>query len=51
MTPKKHLTDVISNTRLPREFRTEDIQIVGDIVPEKVLKRIAKELLKEPDAS
>jgi hypothetical protein len=44
---KKHLVDFISEIRLPKEYRTEDHETMGDIMDKDIIKRIARELLKD----
>jgi hypothetical protein len=46
-TPKAHLVNAIAGTKLPKALRTEQHQIVEDVVDLSIIKKIAKELLKE----
>jgi len=44
---EKHLIIVMQNVKLPKSHINENSSIVGDIVDPKVLKKIARELLKD----
>lgn len=44
---EKHLINVMQNVKLPKSHINENCSLVGDIIDPKVLKKIAKELMKD----
>ena len=51
LTPaEKHLLVFIRTIQLPKSLRTDEALVVGDLVDEKILKKIARALMaEEPD--
>jgi hypothetical protein len=51
LTPAEtHLLISIKEVKLPKSLRTEEAKLVGDLVEEKILKKIVRALMAdEPD--